>query len=464
MGCRRIEVAAGKIPRFRNGAFFRGALRRLISTGLLVVFLFTCLECCTDPGHDTGPVTITLLDPGWLDKEFSDWRNHEVQEFTRETGIQVRLLPAPETAVDQLTLWRKLLQSDSDEPDVYAIDVIWPALLAEYFIDLKPSLAQDTTADFPLLVANDTVNGALVALPYHADAGLLFYRTDLLQKYGYRTPPATWDELERMASRIQAGERAKGRRDFWGFVWEGAAAEGLTCNALEWEVSEGGGRIIEEDRTVSVNNPHTIRTWKRAARWVGAISPPGVTAYLEWDALNIWRSGNAAFMRNWPASYIVSRGKDSQVKGRFASTILPRGQAGHSDTLVGASLSVSRHSKHPREAIALVRYLCRRDVQLARSLVTSQPPTMPELFDDDRALKANPIFAELKPVFVAGGVSRPSTASAQDYPQVSEADFKAVHSVLTGEKSAENAAADLEAELVRITGFKVASDDLRNRR
>jgi len=218
------------------------------------------------------------------------------------------------------------------------------------------------------------------------------------------------------------------------------------------------------DRTISVNNPQTVRAWKRAARWVGTISPPGVTAYLEWDALNIWRSGNAAFMRNWPTSYIVSHGKDSQVKGRFASAILPRGQYGHADTLGGASLSVSRHSKHPREAIALVRYLCRRDVQLARSLVTSQPPTMPELYDDDRARKANPIFAQLKPVFVNSVVARPSTVTGKDYPQVSEAYFKAVHSVLIEEKSAEKAAADLEAELVRITGFKAASNDLRNRR
>src|SRR5579863_3977970 len=192
MGCRRTE-AAGKIPSIRNRAISWRALRRLIPTGLLVVFLFTSLESCTNPSRTSIPVTVTLLDPGWLDKEFSALRSHEVQQFTRETGIEVKLLPAPETAVDQLVLWRKLLESDSDAPDVYAIDVIWPALLANDFIDLKPFLSQETTADFPALVANDTVNGKLVALPYHADAGLLFYRTDLLQEYGYRAPPATWD-------------------------------------------------------------------------------------------------------------------------------------------------------------------------------------------------------------------------------------------------------------------------------
>ena len=73
------------------------------------------------------------------------------------------------------------------------------------------------------------------------NVGVLYYRSDLLHRYGYNTPPRTWDELERMAVRIQAGERARGEKDFWGFVWPGAAAEGLTCNALEWQMDAGAG-------------------------------------------------------------------------------------------------------------------------------------------------------------------------------------------------------------------------------
>src|SRR6266496_271100 len=379
---------------FRNRSPFLGSFRRLVLTGLAVVLLAIGLESCNHSSAE--PVTVALLDPGWLDKEFTDWRDHEVAEFTRETGIQVKLLPAPETALDQLSLWRKLLASGTDGPDVYAIDVIWPSLLADQFIDLKPYLAQETGAHFSWLVYNDTVNGRLVGMPYHADAGLLFYRTDLLRAYGYASPPQTWDELERMALRIQTGERAKGNKGFWGFVWQGAAAEGLTCNALEWQASEGGGRIIEDDGTISVNNPKAIRAWERAARWVGSISPPGVVAYREWDALNLWRAGNAAFMRNWPTSYIVSRSEESSIRTKFAVTLLPRGEVGHSGTLGGASLSVSRNSRHPKEAAELIRYLCRRDVQQARSRITSQPPTIPELYEDPEALKANPHFTQLE--------------------------------------------------------------------
>src|SRR5260370_8373250 len=106
-----------------------------------------------------------------------------------------------------------------------------------------------------------------------------------------------------MAERIQAGERAKGKKDFWGYVWQGAATEALTCNALEWQFAEGGGRIIENDKTISVNNPAAIRAWQRARHWIGWISPPSVVAYSELDSMNVWDSGGAAFRRTWQSRY-----------------------------------------------------------------------------------------------------------------------------------------------------------------
>jgi len=64
-----------------------------------------------------------------------------------------------------------------------------------------------------------------VAIPHHAYVGVLMYRPDLLRKYGFREPPKTWDELETMATRIQAGERAKGQKDFWAMFGKGASAK-----------------------------------------------------------------------------------------------------------------------------------------------------------------------------------------------------------------------------------------------
>ena len=299
-----------------------------------------------------------------------------------------------------------------------------------------------------------TVDKKLVAMPYRADIGLLFYRTDLLRQYGYRAPPRTWDELGSMAARIQAGERATGWKQFWGFVWQGVAAEALTCNALEWQASDGGGRIIEENQTISVNNPQAIRAWQRAAHWVGSIPPPSVVGYREWDSLNDWLAGDAAFMRNWPSAYVDSQAAGSPIRNKFSIAMLPGGKAGPVGTLGGWGLAVSRFSAHPREALELVQYLTRKDVQVKHSQVLSQPSPLLELYNLPELLEQYPHFALLSQAFQTGVVSRPSNVAGKKYQDVSDAYIHAVYSVLSGAESAPEAAAALEKELVHITGFK----------
>src|ERR1700719_1142246 len=363
-----------------------------------IALLSLLLQGCARPTvHE--PVTLTLLDQEWTTKTFSQARQQELQQFTRETGIHVKLLASPESPREQLAFWRDLLGTGASGPDVYGLDVIWPGMLAESFIDLKPYFANEMSAEFPAVADSYTVDNKLVALPYDANIGLLYFRTDLLRRYGYRAPPQTWAELERMATRIQAGERAKGKKEFWGFVWQGADVEGLTCDALEWQASEGGGRIIEEDKTISVNNPQAIRAWQRAARWVGSISPPSVVGYREWDSLNVWVAGDAAFMRNWPSAYIDSQAAGSPIRNKFDMALLPGGNGGRVGTLGGWGLAVSRFSAHPHEALELVRYLTRRDVQVKRARALSMPPTLPELYDLPDALEPKPRFNLLSKAF-----------------------------------------------------------------
>src|SRR6202047_852337 len=230
---RKIQkLLAPAIRRFYAGRATSGELVGPIC----IVLLSLLLQGCTKPPVREA-VTLTLLEE-WSNKRFSEARQQELQQFTRETGIRVSLLPSPDSARQRLVLWRELLGTSASGPDVYGIDVIWPGMLSEYFLDLKPYFANDVSLQFPAIASGYLVDNKLVAVAYRADIGLLYYRTDLLRQYGYSDPPKTWDELQTMAEQIQAAERAKGKKQFWGFVWQGAADEGLTCNALEWQAAE----------------------------------------------------------------------------------------------------------------------------------------------------------------------------------------------------------------------------------
>ena len=160
-------------------------------------------------------------------------------------GVQVHVVPTPVSLAGRQAYYELLSERQSPDVDVYQIDVIWAGMFAEHAVDLSTHVSEEAISEhFPFVVANNNVDGKLVAMPWYTDAPFLFYRSDLLTKYGYDEPPATWDTLEIMASEISAGEREEGNLGFWGYVWQGRAYEGLTCNALEWQGSHGGGNFV----------------------------------------------------------------------------------------------------------------------------------------------------------------------------------------------------------------------------
>lgn len=401
------------------------------------------------------PVTITFVDPEWSHdmSPRRDIMDETLRQFTKQTGIQIRHLPAPESVADQLSLTSQML--DRSTADVYGIDVIWPGILQSKLLDLAPHFVSQLAAMDPEIIANFTVHGRLVALPYHTNVGVLYYRSDLLREYGFRKPPKSWDELEEMAARIQAGERAKGHADFWGYLWPGAASEGLTCDALEWQFAEGGGHIIEPDGKISVNNPNTIRAWQRAARWIGTISPPNVLTYQEWDSINAFRySRKAAFLRSWASDYFLSHPLPSEIADREGVAGVPGGPGWRAGTMGGLGLAVAKSSTHQNEAIRLVQFLLQTETQ-SEEVRRNSPQAVKLVMEDlPPILKAYSHPTAASGYSGSGVVARPSTVTAEKYDSISHTYFAAVYSVLTGKAKADSAASQLEKELITITGFQ----------
>jgi trehalose/maltose transport system substrate-binding protein len=419
---------------------------------LLLVSLFSG---CRKPAQ---PVTITFFD--------SDGRgvpgDHRMipdaylQEFTRETGIRVNDLPTPEDTGSKLNLAMELLRSGAPSPDLYGVDTIWTGTMGEYLIDLQPYFGSEISSEDPALIESYKIQGKVVAMPNQPlGVQVLVYRTDLLAKYGYKTPPRTWDELEKMAFRIQAGERAKGKKDFWGFVWAGAIAtdsEQLAMEGLEWQAAEGGGHIIEPDGKISVNNPNVIRSWERAAHWVGWISPPSVVSYTATDAENkFWISGEAAFLLSHAIVY-ERFAADKPFRDQGGVTSVPAGKSARVATIGGYALGISRFSAHRTEAVKFIQFLLHKQAEF-RATHADKSSRKVEYFE------VPPIIREIYPWWYKSGgsggseiVARPSAVVGSNYQAVSKAYTHALHTVLTRESTAPAAAAVLEKELVQVMG------------
>ena len=374
------------------------------------------------------------------------------EAWAQATGNKVKLVPTPADANERLALYQTLLAAQAQDIDVFQIDVIWPAILAPHLVDLSAMLSEQDRADhFKVLIDNNTVDGKLVAIPWFMDAGLLYYRKDLLEKYGKQVPK-TWAELTDTAKAVLEGEKRAGNSGLQGYVWQGRAYEGLTCNALEWIASYGGGGIVDADGNVTIDNPQAAKALETAKGWIGTISPKGVLSYSEEESRGVFQSGNAVFMRNWPYAWALANAADSPVKGKVGVAALPQGEgpeARNASALGGQNLAVSRYSAHPKEAADLVRYLTSAQEQKRRAQEGSFNPTLRSLYSDTELVTANPFYKDFLPI-VESAVARPSTVTGRRYNQVSSTFVRVVHGVLSGQGTASASLVDLSKALERL--------------
>ena len=377
----------------------------------------------------------------------------QLDKFEADTGNTVTIVPMPSSTSDQFGQYKLWLAAGNADIDVYQTDVIWAPQLADQFLDLTDA-AKDVVGDhFPSIIESQTVDGKLVAMPAFTDAPALFYRKDLLEKYS-KAVPTTWEEMAATAQEIMDAERAAGNAEMYGFVFQGNAYEGLTCNALEWVKSFGGGQVVEADGTISINNPQAAAAIDFAATWIGTISPEGNLAYQEEESRGVWQLGNSVFMRNWPYAYALGNGDDSAVKGKFDVAPLPAGDgegAGSAATLGGWNVAVSKYSPDPEEAIKLALYLSSSEVQKERAINQSNLPTIEALYDDADVLSASPFMANWKEIF-QNAVPRPSAPTKIKYNEVSSLFWSAVHSTLSGNGTAAENLEGLEADLTDLKG------------
>jgi len=372
--------------------------------------------------------------------------------WAEASGNQVNVISTPNSATERLALYQQILAAGSADIDVYQIDVIWPGILANHFIDLSEHVDQEQIDQhFPAIVENNTVGGALVAIPWFTDAGILYYRTDLLEKYG-KQPPVTWQELAEIAKEIQDGERGEGNDKMSGFVFQAKAYEGLTCDALEWVDSFGGGTVVADDGSITINNDKAIQALDFAATWIGAIAPEGVLNYSEEESRGVFQSGNAVFMRNWPYAWALGNAEDSAIKGKIGVSALPKGGADgkHTGVLGGWQLAVSKYSANAELAADLVKHLTSYDEQKRRAIKGAYNPTIAALYEDEEVLAATPFFGNLYDTFT-NAVARPSRVTGAKYNQVSSEFYNAAHEVLSGKTDAASSLEALEGRLDRLS-------------
>ncbi|HEV2373767.1 MAG TPA: ABC transporter substrate-binding protein [Streptosporangiaceae bacterium] len=353
---------------------------------------------------------------------------------------RVTLIQLPNEADDQHAQLIANLQTKSTRYDVMSLDVIWTAEFAAngWIMPLNPRQFSLHSFLAPA-VATARYEGRLYAVPFTSNAGLLYYRTDILAA-AHRAPPRTWAQLATLAATLAP------RHQMGGYAGQFAPYEGLTVNFAE-AVQSAGGAILSADRTrVTVNSPqaraglHFLQEGLRAG-WI----PQAALGYDEATSQAAFEAGKLLFLRNWPYVYgqASQPGPGNVVAGKFGVTALPGPHGPGSSVLGGANLGVSAFSRHQRTALAFIKFLTSPASEREVLVDGSLPPVLTSLYENPALARRFPYLPVLERAILTAK-PRPETPN---YSQLSLAVSSTAHQALVTGEPAGQAIATLSRQL-----------------
>ncbi|MUG70956.1 ABC transporter substrate-binding protein [Paenibacillus validus] len=360
--------------------------------------------------------------------------------------VEVRDFPNDSSQMhDQLVT---ILGGKSAEIDVINLDVVWPAEFAQAgFLLPLDRLIQEDKVDLTKYLKGGIdagyFNGQQWALPRYNNAGLLYYRKDIVKEV-----PKTWDDLLKQAEALKGQGGTK-----YGFVTQGKQYEGLTVGFTEL-VSAYGGKIIDDKGNVTVNSPEALKGLKKLIEIQKSQSvPANLNTFTEKETLNAFLEGSAVFARHWPALYAQANDpKLSKVAGNVGIAALPAGDARSAAALGGWLAAINKYSKHPKEAWEFLKFAVSPEGQKIIAVNSTQTPTYLSLFDDAEVQKASPLFASRD--FVNGLSSAIPRTITPQYAKISGLIQVEVSKAIAGEQTPEQALSNLESQIKQAIGSK----------
>jgi multiple sugar transport system substrate-binding protein len=346
----------------------------------------------------------------------------------------------PDAADQKHQLYVQWLNAGASDPDVLQLDVIWtPEFAAAGWILPLDRFLPETEAFFSSTIEANRWGDSLYALPWFADVGMLYWRTDLMA-----APPATFDDLVRLGKRARATKATQ-----YGMVYQGARYEGLITTFVEY-LGAYGGRILDGRRVV-VNSEPALRalTGMRDQIYRDGVVPRAVLTWQEEQTRFAFQNGQAAFMRNWPYAYpLMQDTAESRVAGKFSVAPMPAGSGGSPTAAVGgAQLAINRRSEHPEAAWALINFLTQPEQMRERATVVGQFPTRTAVYDDPELASGLAIQPATVRRIIEYGVPRPVTPI---YTQLSEILQIHLHRALTRQSEPAEALARAQTEMQRL--------------
>jgi multiple sugar transport system substrate-binding protein len=398
--------------------------RRLAAIFGSVLLLGLLILSLRPADTNSNPAELSLL----MEPDGTGVWHRLLDRFNRtHPNIPVRFVEGPGSTDTREDMYSTAFLGGAGGYDIVYCDVVWVPKFAAagWLLDLSDRWSLGERDEFLTAdIEAGTYQGHLYRIPAFADAGVLYYRTDLVS-----SPPDTFQDLYRMAASAQ-------RDGLWGFVWQGKQYEGLVATFLEvlWGF---GGDWIADDRRVLLDEPEALAALQFLVKTVGSISPPGVTTYMEEDARSLFQNGRAVFMRNWFYAAAAMDKSKTGVKGHVAFVPMVHATGPSAATLGGWGFAISGTTPHPDAAVEFVKFI-------------TAPEQMEALLEANGYVPARKRL--IPPVFQAALDHARFRPRIPEYAQASDILQRWVSAALSGGVSPENALTNAARETRTLLG------------
>jgi multiple sugar transport system substrate-binding protein len=426
--------------------------RRVLIAAASVSALFVAAACGgggggAPEGGGTSPAAADFTKQGdievWQGKDVSGNFPKLVKQFNdSHPNGKVTFHELPDEADQQRQQMIQNAQIKNPKMAVLSVDVVWTAeFAAKGYIEALPPDLFPTEGHLPATVNSGTYFNKLYAMPSTSDGGLLYYRTDLLDKYSLQ-PPTTFDEMKAACDKIKAGEKDSKLVCFAG---QYNKYEGLTVNFDE-AVHGAGGVIVGEDGKPNVATPEATKGLQTLVDWFknGDIPKAAIT-WTEEEGRQAFQNGELIFHRNWGGVYNLANKTDgsSKVAGKFDVAPLPGITGPGVSSLGGHNYAVAKFAENKGTAVDFIKFMSSNEVEKSNCLATSSTPSLAELYSDPDIVKKFPYMPiQLKSVETA--VPRPKVV---EYGDVTLAIQDAAYGALQGQTEPAAALQALQAKL-----------------
>ena len=364
-------------------------------------------------------------------------------------GIKINLIELPDNTDDKLIVIKNSFQSETEMADVFDSDSVWPAIFASagWVEPLGEYLDEDEKSAFLESSLNSNYfKDELWGFPYRIDSGMLYYRSDLLEKYDKRVP-LTWEELAQTSQYIMKREGG----DLKGFTSSWAQFEGLTANAVEY-IWAFGGDILSEDSATSVLDSRESAegiSFMKDMIYKYRITPENITEFTSKESRDAFMKGDVIFMRDWSSGWRLLQDKEnSNVSGKVKISEIPIGsiKGDNRPVLGGWQIMVSSFSDHKDEAVLFAKYRSGVESQKKGAIELSYLPSLKALYNDDEINAAMPFLKYMYPSFKNSN-PRPVSPYYADMSKIIQAE---VHKTLIDQQTPVQTVKDIDYQIKQI--------------